>query len=289
MECGTVGAAAERMHVTQPAVSHLIRALEDAVGFKLFEQRGRNLAPTGDGLVLFEEVQRSLEALSSIEAQADAIRERRIGRVRVAAIPAYVDGLAARLIGRFLVAHPGIFVEIESYDMVRVAEQVEAGRFDLGIVGVPREHPLLQVHQSLDSEAVLAMPPGHPLAERDPVPLGDLEGQDFLSIGRASPFRAEIDAAFLRLEVEPKRIAEVRTQRAILQMIAVGAGVALVDRKLAQEQAGADLVVREIDPRISWKICLITNRRRQPSRALELLIAFMKQTMEGIAAETRQG
>ena len=279
IELGAVSAAATYMHVTQPAVSHLIRALEESVGFKLFERRGRKLVPNADGLLLHEEVQRSMAALSSIEAHADAIRERRVGRIRIAAMPAYVDGLAARVVGDFLVENPGIFMEIESYDMVRIVEMVETGRFELGIIGVPSDHPLLRVHHSLDSEAVLVMHPDHPLAGKKDIALEDLGGQNFISIGSGSPFRYEIDLVLRRLGVAPKVIAEVRTQRAIMQMIRAGVGVSLIDRKLAQEQSGTGLVIRETRPMILWKICLITKRQRQPSRALESLIARMNQSM----------
>lgn len=194
-------------------------------------------------------------------------------------MPAYIDGLAARIIGDFLVENPGIFMEIESYEMARIVEMVETGRFDLGIIGVPTQHPLLHVHHSLDSDAVLVTHPDHPLARQKDIALQDLGGQNFLAISTGSPFRYEIDLVFRRLGVEPKIVAEVRTQRAITQMIRAGAGVSLIDRKLALEQTGTGLVIRETRPMIRWKICLITKRQRQPSRALESLIAYMKQGM----------
>ena len=86
--------------------------------------------------------------------------------VRVAAIPAYVDGLAARIIGDFLVENPGMFVEIESLGKARIVESVEAGRLDLGLIGVPSEHSFLRVHHSLDRDAVLVLRPDHPLAQK---------------------------------------------------------------------------------------------------------------------------
>ena len=279
VELGTVSAAATYLHVTQPAVSHLIRALEKSVGFKLFEHRGRNLAPSAEGLLLFEEVQRSIEALSSIKAHADAIREQRVGRIRVAAVPAYVDDLVARVIGDFLLEKPGIFMELESHEMTRIVTMVEAGNVDLGIIGIPSEHPPLHIHHSLNSEAVLVMHPDHPLAQKKDINLRDLDGQKFISIARGSPFRFEVDLEFRRLGIEPKIIAEVRTQRAIAKIVRAGAGVSLIDRQLALEQIDTGLVVRETKPSIRWKICLITRRNKQPSRVLEALIAYMKQNM----------
>ena len=278
-ELGGVGVAAVYLNVTQPAVSHLLRALEKSVGFKLFEHRGRNLVPNADGLLFFEEVNRSMEALSSLKVHSDAIREQRVGRVRVAATPAYVDNLVASIIGDFLLKNPNIFIEIESYGMTTIIEMVEMGRIDLGIIGVSGKHPQLLIHHTLNTEAVLVLHPDHPLAEKKIIALRDLNGQRFISIGKGSPFRFEVDLMFRRHAINPKIVAEVRTQHAIATMVKAGAGVSLIDRKLAEELSGTGFVFRETKPRIRWKICLVTRRQRQLSQALGLLINQMKQGM----------
>ena len=71
---GSATAAAEALHVTQPAVSRMIGDLERAVGFALFERRGRGMQPTADGLLLYEEVQRAFQGLDRVAAAAEAIR-----------------------------------------------------------------------------------------------------------------------------------------------------------------------------------------------------------------------
>ncbi len=279
VEVGTVSAAASFMNLTQPAVSHLIRALEDSIGFKLFELQGRKLELNAEGRLFFEEVKRSLGVLASLSDRADAIRQNRASRVRIAGVPAYVDGMLADALGAFLTENRGFFISLESAPMAQIVEEVENGNLDLGIIGLPSRHPLLRVHHSLDSDAVLILQKGHPLAAQDPVPLDCLNGEDFISIGHGSPFRYEIDLAFLEPEVKLNVVAEVRTQRAIARMVRSGAGIALVDRNLAQEQQGEGLVVRDITPAVSWKICLITNRQRPRSKALDGLIAFLKEFM----------
>jgi len=288
---GSASAAAEHLHITQPAVSHLMRALEQEVGFALFDRKGRKLNLTPEGLLFYEEVDRSIQTLTGLNGAAEAIRLRQMGRVRVAAVPVYADGVAAQVIGAYLAEHPEVFVEMESLNMVPAIEAVESGRFDLGIVPLPREHPLLQKHESLEGTAVCALPKGHALARGKAVKLEALSDEPFVAIGRGSPFKYEIDAALQAAKAAPRVVAEARTQRAILRMVEAGAGLSIVEQRVAEEYetgeyktgehktgeyGGGGLTFRPTRPAIHWKICFLTVPDRKPSRALAALIDRMK-------------
>src|SRR6266511_4896997 len=82
---GTVTAAAQRMHRTQPVVSRLIAQLESAVGFALFRREGGRLLPTAEGLSFYRESERAFSVLSEIESAARNIRERRDVPLRILA------------------------------------------------------------------------------------------------------------------------------------------------------------------------------------------------------------
>jgi len=273
---GSASAAAEHLHITQPAVSHLMRALEEEVGFALFDRRGRKLDLTPEGLLFYEEVDRSIQTLTGLKSAAEAIRLRQMGRLRVAAVPVYADGVVAQAIGAYLAENPEVFIEMETLNMVPAIEAVESGRFDLGIVPLPREHPLLRKHESLSGTAVCALPQGHALARSKTVKLEALSDAPFVAIGRGSPFKYEIDAAFQKAKATPQVVAEARTQRAILRMVESGAGLSLVEQRVAEEYEGRGLTFRPTRPAIHWKICFLTGQDRTPSRALTALIDRMK-------------
>ncbi len=114
VQLGSATAAAEALHISQPAVSRLVADLERHVGFALFERRQRGLTPTADGQLFYEEVERSFRGMDLVEEAARAISGHRIGRVRVIAMPAYADGLVSRTIGGFLGKHPGVVVVVDS-------------------------------------------------------------------------------------------------------------------------------------------------------------------------------
>jgi DNA-binding transcriptional LysR family regulator len=132
MLTGAMTAAAETIHITQPAVSRLIRDLEAEIGIRLFERRGKLLAPTAEAKALFAEVERSFIGLAQIHAVADDIRLGRIGSLRPAMLPAMAAGFAPRFVAKFCRARPSLKVIIDGIPSPSVRDQVLAGEFRSG-------------------------------------------------------------------------------------------------------------------------------------------------------------
>lgn len=134
MLTGAMTAAAETMHITQPAVSRLIRDLEAEIRIRLFERGGKLLVPTAEAKAFFAEVERSFIGLAQIHAIADDIRMGRVGSLRLAMLPAMAAGFAPRFVAKFCRARPSLSVVIDGMPSSSVRDQVLAGEFDLGIV-----------------------------------------------------------------------------------------------------------------------------------------------------------
>ena len=284
VQLGSATAAAEVLHVSQPAVSRLIGDLESAVGFALFERNRKGLQPTSDGLLLFEEIERSFRGLEQIGSAIEAIRLRHTGRIRMAAMPVYADGIVARLVGSYQQAFPGVFVELESVPKVGLVEGVAADFYDLGIATPPVEHPSIAVQALTEGRAICIVPAQHPFAKQEILDLAALNGESFIAIAAGSPFRLAIQRSLEARRVRPRTIAEVRTQRAICRMVGAGAGVSLVDSHLTAE-LGTDAVVGlPTRPAITWPIGMLTPARRQPSHALRALMDHLLAAVDAHAA-----
>lgn len=276
VQLGSATAAADVLHISQPAVSRLIGDLESTVGFALFERNRKGLQPTTDGLLLFEEIERSFRGLEQIGSTVEAIRLRQTGRIRMAAMPVYADGIVARLVGSFQRDFPGVFVELESLPKVGVVEGVAADLYDLGIATLPVEHPSIAVQAFSEGTAICIVPADHRFATQKSVDLSELDGEAFIAIASGSPFRLAIQRHLDERRVRPRTIAEVRTQRAICRMVEAGAGVSLVDSHLAAEFATNSVVGLPTRPKITWATGLLTPARRQPSHALKALIDHVR-------------
>ena len=106
MATGSMTSAATTMHVTQPAVSRLIRDLELDGEVPLFERRGNRMAPTAEAGRSIPEVERAFVGLSRISQFAEELRSRQAGSLRIAGMPALTCGFLPRHVGRFVVRRP---------------------------------------------------------------------------------------------------------------------------------------------------------------------------------------
>ena len=272
MTVGSATAAADTLHITQPAVSRLISDLERRVGFALFERRKRGLQPTKDALLLYEEVTRSFRGLDRVAEAADAIRSRRIGHLRIIGMNTYSDGIVADAIGHFLSKHPGIRVELESGSKDDVVEGVTTENYDVGIAPLPVSDPAINTALILSHEAVCIAPPLHRFRSKRGIRAGELADEPFLAPRLGSPFRAYIDRYLNEAKVAPQICAETRSQRALCRLVARGAGIAIVDPTIAAEMPQGMLCILTLRPALVWSIAALTSQRRIPSNALNALL-----------------
>ena len=279
VQLGSATAAADALYITQPAVSRLIADLERQVGFALFERRQRGLFPTRDGRLLYEEVERSFRGMDLIAEAAEAIRRHRLGRVRVIAMPAYADGFVSRVIGGFLSERPGVVIELESAPKKETVARVLSEQFDLGVATAPIADSGLAQHPIAEQQAVCVCPAEHALSAKRKVRVADLAAQPFIALSLGSPFRAAVEQMFDAAGLRPRIVAEVRTQRAVCNMVVAGAGIAVIDPTVARDYSPEPLVTLAIEPPQDWTVVALTPQRTTPSQAtsalLEALVAAL--------------
>jgi DNA-binding transcriptional LysR family regulator len=201
MLTGSVTEAATLMAITQPAVSRLLRDLQALLKMKLFERRGTGLVPTAAASALYTEVERSFVGLERITAAAEEIRYRRIGALKVAALPALVNGYLPRLIGRFLTERPNLTLSCFGVISPIVVDWVLNNQCDVGFAEVAMVHAGLPSAPLPALPRVAIVPEGHRLAAKSLLKPRDFEGESFVSLTTGSTGRHIIDQVFNRDDV----------------------------------------------------------------------------------------
>lgn len=181
MLTGSMTTAAESIHVTQPAVSRLVRDLELELGLALFHRRGNLVLPTAEAHAFLAEVERSFIGLGQIRAFADDLRAGRGGSLRIAALPAMAAGFLPRFVAAFCRGRPNLRVTLNGLASSVIRDRVVAGRADIGITDLRIQRDSLTV-TPLDDNAVVAMPAGHRLAELRVVRTEDLHDEHLISL-----------------------------------------------------------------------------------------------------------
>jgi DNA-binding transcriptional LysR family regulator len=245
MLTGTMTGAAEAIHVTQPAVSRLIRDLEAETGLSLFERRGNAVMPTGQAHALLEEVERSFIGLRQIGAFAEDLRMGRSGSLRVAALPAMAAGFMPRFVAEFSRRRPDVKILVEGQPSPTIRDGVVAGLFDIGVTSFPFRRDLLAV-DSLRDNAVVAIPSGHKLAQRRAVRAEDLNGESLILLTKFRLGHHPVEVALQ--SVRGKTMIETSLSTIACTLVSEGIGVAIVDPFSGSEFVGKGLTLRAFEP-----------------------------------------
>ena len=279
MLTGSVTEAANLIAVTQPAVSRLLRDFQALVKMKLFERRGTGLVPTAAATALYTEVERSFVGLERIAAAAEEIRGRRIGTLRIAALPALANGFLPRLAGHFLKERPNLNLAFFGVISPIVVDWVLNNQCDIGFAEVPIAHGL-PVRRLPPLPRVAVLPVGHRLAAKEVLEPRDFEGETFVSLSAGSASRHLIDQIFQRDDVRRVLRVETTLSEIMCGMVSSGLGVAICDPFTAQEFATRGIVVRRFAPRIDFEFAAVFPAQRSPSPVALDLVETMRQAID---------
>jgi DNA-binding transcriptional LysR family regulator len=269
--------AAEMMHVTQPAVSRLIRELQEALDLRLFERRGTRLVPTNEAVSLYREVERSFVGMERIAQAAKELRTRRAGVLRVAAMPALCNGFLPRFSGAFLAERPHVDFALFGLISSSVLDWVVSDQCDVGFAAAPIEHAAARCEMMPAARYVAVMPDGHRLARRRVLRPKDFAGQPFVTLGPTTPSRHRIDDVFAQHGVARILRVETPLSEIACALVAAGVGLAICDPFTAAEYSTRGVVARPFEPAISFQIAALHPSHRALSPvAREFISGFAK-------------
>jgi len=266
---GTMTAAGEMMHISQPAVSRLIRDLEEDLGLQLFDRSGAHITPTDDALVLFQDVERLFVGSGRIRETAEAIRGLSAGNLRIASMPNLSMGYLPGLLDEFLGDRPDVSVVLHSDSSVAIIDLVARQQFDIGLAYVATGHPSIRVKDLPPTRAVCALPSDHPLAAKPVIDAEDLATEKLIMLGHTSLLHHHILGAFQTRQIQPHIRFETRYAATACACVARGLGIAIIDPYVPEAIAPNRVVIRPFEPAINYGFSLIFPARRPTSRLAE--------------------
>lgn len=256
MASGSTTGAAQRLGVSQSAVSRLLAQFEEDLGLRLFGREKGRLVPTREAQALLQDAHGLVDSAQCFRRHSEQLRlggfKRRLLKV---AVP---STLAAQLIPSvaqsFMREHPQVVLEVLSGSYTDTERAILSRDADLGLVRLPMEMPGLKAIASLESDAVCIMPRGHALEKLDTVGPLDLDDAPLILLGRQRQIRHEIDMAFRQARVPPRVAVEVHSVSVACGFVAQGLGVSIVNALLASYCADRNFTSRPFRPRISYRL-----------------------------------
>lgn len=278
MMTGGITAAAEAMSITQPAVSRLIRDLEEIVEMPLFERVGARLVPTTEATQFYREVERLYLGLDHMAQAARDIRQHKNTVLRIGSVTSLVRPYLQQAVLDIVGNRLDVPLVIDVENSRHIWDMVDKNRYDLGFVyASPRmaDKNAVSLHSA---KAVAAMAPDHPLASRHVITPADLMNERVLIPGRNSPLRLVLDRAFSSAEHQPVTSMETSMFNCCY-FAAAGMGVGIVDRiSLISSQCNA--VAIPFEPEIDVSYFAIRPAGSQGIALLDAIVGRMQEILK---------
>lgn len=273
---GNLSRAAEALHVTQPAVTARLQALESEVGSPLFTRGRRGMSLTDAGRAFLPYAERALLALEDGASLVRGLAHGGTGELVLGAAPAVSTYVLPALLVRFTDTNPRVRLVVRTGHSEQILEMALRREIDLGLV---REihHPDIERLPLYEDELRLVVHPDHPFARRDRIAVEEIGGARLILFDRTSSYYDLTNAYFRQAGVAPDGVMELDNIDAAKQMVGQGLGIALLPHTaVATELADGRLAVVELigAPPIRRRIVAI--RRRDLGIATGPTAAFLE-------------
>lgn len=223
---GSFTQAGRTLHLTQSAISHAIRALEEELGCQLFHRQGKRVLLTHHGRELLRHADAIQNQMAQARASLGALDQNPRGLLRIGCTPAASQFILPTVLREFKDSFPLYGIAVVPGETPETLERLESGSLDLAICLRPRDVSHLTCHSLFDDELVFLTTPRHPWHMQPPKPR-DLALETYIISSRNSTTFQLINEYFLKLGARPRSFIELGSTEAIKELVKLGLGVAL--------------------------------------------------------------
>lgn len=270
-DLGGFARAAPALHLSQPALSRQIHALEAELGISLFDRMGRGVRLTSEGEDLLHRSRRLLMEAEALGEHARSLKTGATGILRVGATPQVIANLLAKFIARHQRRHPGVEIQLLEEGGYRMAERLARGdvHFACMPAGDRRFHARLLVPLHL----LAVLPQGHRLSGRKVLEIAELATERLLVLRPEFGSRVWFDMACQAARIHPGVLLESGVPHTLVALAATDYGIAILPSNASLPRAGIDAVplVHRGASIGSWQVVACDPQRLLPPYATKFI------------------
>lgn len=279
---GSFTKAAENLYITQPALSRIVKSLEDDVGAPLFIRSRKRLILTDAGNVLYKHAQVIEKQLQLLETELASMVKLRKGHIRIG-LPTIVNSFFfSKLIASFHQEYPEVTFQLEEDGSKRIEEKIMNGTLDFGVVVLSDKNNRVDDYTFVHEKLTLVVPSSHHLVEKEEVALHELKDEAFIMFNQDFELRNLILKACKEANFQPRIISETSQLDFIEELVASNLGITLLPESTSRELTADVQTIAVTNPVIEWNLAIIWKREEHLSQMNKEFISFARDNLSHI-------
>ncbi|MTH54677.1 LysR family transcriptional regulator [Bacillus mangrovi] len=262
VNCKSFTRAADRLFITQPTISKMVKNLEEELGVQLFERSRKKLILTDAGQVIYDQAKLIDKAFTNLQQELDELRNLKKGVIRLGLPPIIGTSFFPKMIGAFHKKYPDITFHLAEHGSKRIEEEVASGILHAGVVVLPANEDAFETLPYKEENFRLVLHPEHPFAHRQEIELPELKREPFILFNKDFVLHDRILSACSKAGFQPKVVSESSQWEFIEEMIACGLGAALFPESICQNLSSKVCTLKIVNPSITWKLAVIWKKEQ---------------------------
>jgi DNA-binding transcriptional LysR family regulator len=273
---GNLTSAAQNLFITQPALSRIIKSLEDELGTPLFIRTRKKMIETDAGRILKKHALIIEKQLKLLNSELDNMLMLKKKNVRIG-LPTITNSVFfSQLIASFHQEYPEVTFQLEEDGSKRIEEKIINDLLDFGVVVLSEKSDIFDKYLFVKEKLKLVVPSSHRLAEKHEVPLHELKDESFIMFNQEFQLRNLIISACRELGFQPFIISETSQLEFIQELVASDIGITLLPESTCLELKNDFKAINITNPAIEWNLALIWKKDSNLSQVVDEFIRFAK-------------
>lgn len=274
--------ASKIVHITQPAVTLQIQAIEELFETKLFDRTGNSLRLTQAGEILYKHAQDILKTYAALEKDIGKITGTIKGGVTIGASTTLGNHVLPEIIIGFKKRHPKIKINMHIGNTRRIEDLLTSGFIDFGLVGGKPLKSSLKVETIMSDELVFVIPPFHPWSKKSVISIFETIKEPFILREDGSGTRQKVEEYFKSHGIGIDRLHTVLvlgSNESIKEAVKAGIGISAVSKLAVQKEVdeGKLKILTPREGKIQRNLSLILPQKAHFHPAVEEFIFFVKK------------
>lgn len=277
-ELGSFTRASIVLDIAQPALSRQIRLLEVELHQNILLRNGRGVTLTEAGKVLLEHSRGILHQVERAREEVGRVRGALTGRVAVGLPPSLAKRITVPLTRAFRERLPDAALCIREGLSMSTQESIVSGRLDIALVYNASPSPEIDIQPLLDEELFLIRRAEGQLPR--PVPLDEVAASPLIAPSRPNAIRMLVESTLANAGLRPRIVLEIDGVTAILDLVADGAGCAVLSRNaIATSDKGAQLLAHPLTPPLLSRLSIAVSAQRPATATQAAMVAIIRELL----------